>query len=83
MVSLSNGRSLKGLLQGKNLSVHDQPICLEHEGKRMMRQGQWKLVAYYNSPWALYNVDIDRSEASNLAEEQPDVVKKLSKSYNQ
>ena len=82
-VPASDGRSLKGLLQGRDAPVHTQPICMEHEGNRMVRDGQWKLVGFFNEPWELYNVETDRSEARNLAERHPDVVQRLSNAYDQ
>jgi len=82
-VPASDGRSLKGLLQGKDAPVHTQPICLEHEGNRVVRDGQWKLVSFFGEPWELYNVETDRSEAHNLVAKHPDVVQRLSKAYDQ
>ena len=82
-VPASDGRSLKPLLQGGDAPVHAQPICLEHEGNRMIRDGQWKLVGFFNEPWELYDVETDRSESRNLAAKRPDVVGRLSAAYDQ
>jgi arylsulfatase len=38
-----------------------------------MRIGPWKLVAKgANSPWELYNLENDRTEWNNLAEQEPE-----------
>ena len=42
-------------------------IFWEHEGNRAVRQGRWKLVSKYQEPWALYDLEADRSELHNLA----------------
>ncbi len=82
-VPASDGRSLKGLLQGTDEPLHLQPICCEHEGNRMVRDGQWKLVGFFSSPWELYDVEADRSEMNNLAEQHPEIVGRLSAVFDQ
>jgi len=50
-------------------------------GKRMVRQGQWKLVhmprPYGNDDWQLFNLDTDLAESVNLAAEHPEKVQEL------
>jgi arylsulfatase len=82
-VPASDGRSLKGLLQGEDGPVHDQPICIEHEGNRVVRDGRWKLVGFFGEPWELYDVEADRSEAHDLAAKEPGQVRRLSRAYDQ
>lgn len=82
-VPVSDGRSLKKVLQGGKTPIHTEPICCEHEGNRMVRDGQWKLVSFFAEPWELYNVETDRSEAFNLAEKYPGMVEKLRKAYGE
>ena len=48
-----------------------------HEGHRAIRAGDWKLVAFSEKEWELYNLVTDRAEQKNLASEQPDRVKQL------
>ena len=81
-VPVSDGRSLKGVLEGKNEPIHTQPICCEHEGNCMIRDGKWKLVRYFNNPWELYDIEQDRSESHNLAEQNPEIVKQLGTFYD-
>jgi arylsulfatase len=68
----------------------------EHEGNRAVRVGRWKLVSYYNEiheemrrvgtgrrtgRWELYDLEIDRTEQSDLARENPDKVQELSAKF--
>ena len=49
------------------------PLFWEHEGNRAVRLGRWKLVAKgIDGPWELYDLQHDRTEARDLAREQPD-----------
>ena len=82
-VPVSDGRSLKGLLQGNGLPLHAQPICCEHEGNIMVRDGEWKLVRFFSDPWELYQVETDRSETNNRAAEHPEIVERLGKAYDE
>lgn len=81
-VPRGEGKSLADLFQGVTAPLHEEPICIEHEGNRVVRHGQWKLVAYYDEPWELYDIDHDRSESQDLAAANPEVVKRLSQAYD-
>ena len=48
----------------------------------MIRDGKWKLVRYFNNPWELYDIEQDRSESHNLAEQNPEIVKQLGTFYD-
>jgi arylsulfatase len=51
----------------------------EHYGKAAIRDGKWKLVRVgMNKSWELYDMEKDRSEVNNLAEQMPDKVEQLS-----
>jgi arylsulfatase A-like enzyme len=54
------------------------PLFWEHEGNRAVRDGDLKLVALEGKPWRLYDLAIDRSEQTDLAASQPDIVRSLS-----
>lgn len=82
-VPVSDGRSLKKVLQGQQVPVHNLPVCCEHEGNSMVRFGQWKLVRFFSEPWELYNIETDRAEAHNLAGKHPEMVRQLSLAYDQ
>lgn len=60
------GRSMAPAFHGQRLT-RDRPIFFEHEGNRAVRDGRWKLVARFDRPWELYDMDVDRSEMRNLA----------------
>ncbi len=59
------------------------PLFWEHEGNHAVLDGQWKLVAERNDPWELYNLETDRTESHNLAEEQPERARQLFAEYEQ
>lgn len=60
-----------------------QPLFWEHEGNRAIRDGKWKCVASYNQPWELYDIESDRAELNNLAEERPEILQQLIKKYDE
>ena len=56
-------------------------LIWEHEGNCAVRKGKWKLVRYYPHDWELYEVEADRTELNDLAEDNPDVVAELDTIY--
>ncbi len=75
------GRSLLPIFRTGKREPH-HVLCWEHEGNRAVRQGHWKLVAMPAGPWELYNLTIDRTEASNLAATNPQKVQALAALYD-
>lgn len=75
------GISILPIAAGKK--IENRPIFAEHEGNRMVRVGDWKLVAsYYNGQkWELYNIARDRTEQHNLADKYPEKVAQMEKLY--
>ncbi len=68
--------------------LDDQPmpqrmLFWEHIGHRAVRDGKWKLVSLPDAPWELYDMEADRTETRDLAAEQPQLVERLSKAYQQ
>ena len=58
------------------------PLFWERAGNRAVRDGKWKLVSTYPSyEWELYNIETDRGETTNVAQQNPGIVNKLSASY--
>jgi len=61
----------------------DRYIYAEHEGNRMVRKGDWKLVSanFRGDEWELYNIKEDRTEQHNLIKEYPEMAKELEDAY--
>lgn len=71
------GISLLPLLKGEEGEVH-QELYFRFGQCRALRRGDWKLVSFYGSRWELYNLDKDRCEQCDLAEDYPELVEELS-----
>lgn len=65
------GVSLRPAFRGEGLK-RPGPIFWEHEGNRAVLDGRWKLVAKHAQPWALYDIETDRTERHDLASSRPD-----------
>ncbi len=75
------GRSLKPTFRGQAIE-RDEMLYWEHQGNRAVREGDWKLVAKgINSPWELYNLGSDRTEANNLVDTHTERAKRLAQAW--
>ncbi len=74
------GKSLLPVFEGKQRDGH-ATLCWEHEGNSAVRQGKWKLVSAYPDWWELYDMEADRTEMHNLADQYPDKVKEMAVLY--
>ncbi len=75
------GVSLAPTFSGKQLQ-RANPVMTEHEGNKMLRRGDWKIVQEYTYPaWRLYNLRNDPTEMHDLAATQPDVLKDMVAQY--
>ncbi len=52
-------------------------IFFSHIGHRALRVSKWKLVAVHYGKWELYDMESDRSELHNLADQQPERVRDM------
>jgi arylsulfatase len=76
------GQSVVSMIKGEQ-GKDDRTLCWEHEGNRAIRKGKWKLVMLADMPgWELFDIEADRIESNNLAEQHPEIVKDLSAEYD-
>ena len=62
-----------------------EPICIEHENNAFLRDGKWKLVGRKvatvrgtdQAKWELYDMEKDRTETRDLADQLPEKKKEL------
>ena len=58
------------------------PLFWERAGNRAVRDGKWKLVSTYPAyQWELYDLETDRGETNNIAQQNPGIVNDLSAKY--
>lgn len=79
------GKSLLPVLFGNASEVNrGEPIFWERAGNRAVRDGKWKIVSTFPSyKWELYDIENDRGETKDLSNIHPEIVNKLSTSYNE
>ncbi len=74
------GVSLVPVFAGER--IERGPMYWEHEGNRAVREGKWKLVAKGPAGrWELYDMDADRTEMHDLAEQQPERVAAMAQKW--
>jgi len=77
-VQAMRGSSMVPLLQNRAETVHDdqEGTVLSHRGNALVRQGPWKLTAiepvFNESQFALYNLDTDPGETTDLSDAEPE-----------
>jgi arylsulfatase len=79
------GKSLVPVLTGVVTEVNrNEPIFWERAGNRAVRKGKWKLVSDGDkNKWELYDLEKDRGETTDVAAENPQVVRELAFDYVQ
>ena len=75
------GKSLVPVFDGRQ--IPDRTLCWEHEGNHAVREGKWKLVSRFPNSWELYDMERDRIEMHDLADQFPDRVKKIANDYSE
>ena len=75
------GESFAPLLRGGTWA-RSTPIFYEWTGNRVVRSGKWKLISTYpKNQWALYDMENDRTETTDIAHENPKIVAELNTAY--
>jgi arylsulfatase len=72
----TESRSLVPLLDG-GPGDRDHAYLFNHAGTHAVVQGDYKIVREGQGPWALYHLARERTEITDLAEKQPDIVARL------
>lgn len=73
------GISLAPVFAGNSLA--DRSLFWEHEGNCAVRDGKWKLVSRFPDYWELYDMEKDRTERHDVADQNPDQVRKMASDY--
>jgi arylsulfatase len=71
-----DGHSLVPVMKGKEKKPY-QNLFFEHEGGRALISGEYKIVALKRGKWAMYNLNIDKTESNNLIEKETAKAKEL------
>lgn len=77
------GKSLVPVLTGKaDIVERGEPLFWERGGNKAVREGKWKLVSTFaDNKDELYDIENDRGETINLAEQFPAIVADLKAKY--
>jgi arylsulfatase len=75
------GVSLAPLLRSAE-PIPPRLLFWEHEGNRAVRDGHWKLVQHYGTPWELYDLDADRTESHDLSAQNSQLVENFKQQYD-
>jgi len=73
------GKSLLTVFGGHALT--ERSLFWEHEGNCAVREGKWKLVSRFPDAWELFDMESDRTEMHNIADQHSDRVKKMADDY--
>jgi arylsulfatase len=82
------GKSLKGLLTGSTKAVYDDKefVAGEMQNGKWVRQGDLKAVSvsppYGTGVWHLFDLKKDPGETQNLAEKDPEALKRLQAAWD-
>jgi len=76
------GKSLLPVILGKKDQLHDY-MYWEHQNNAAIRKGNWKAIRPGTSQnWELYDLSVDRTEESNLATSNVEIVVELKEKWH-
>jgi arylsulfatase A-like enzyme len=73
------GNSLVPLIKGNEIEFKNRPIISYRSYESQyasIRQGKWKFIAYRDGSMELFNLNKDKAEHNNLANEYPELINK-------
>ena len=76
------GESLVPAFAG-HASQRPGSLPFEHEGNRALRDGPWKLVSADLGNWEMYNIENDRTEATDLAGREKPRVRRMAREWDE
>lgn len=89
-INTPSGYSWKAVLENKAQNIRPVNFSFADElhGSKYARQGDWKIALQGNAKlgtgsWELYNLENDRGETQNLAQNNPEKLQQLVDVYNQ
>ena len=77
-----DGKSIKYSFKNKTDNENTRSLWFHHDGHKALIKDNYKLVAERNNNWELYNIESDRTETKNLANEELLIFADLIKEYN-
>ncbi len=78
-----DGLSLSPVLRGESLLPRDY-LAWQVPYNRVLRSSRWKIISKdENTPWELYDLEIDGTEIKNLTDQYPDIVRELADKWQE
>lgn len=77
-----DGQSLVPVFRGKRIPQPDY-LAFRVPQDRVLISGNWKIISKNErSPWELYNLKVDGTETTNLADQHPEILQKLTDKWS-
>jgi arylsulfatase A-like enzyme len=76
------GESFLAALLGTKAPGREKPLFWQWQKGKAVRRGEWKAVAN-GSEWALYNMETDRNETTDLKNQHPETFAELRKLFDE